>query len=206
MWFFKSGRTNVHNEERSGKLSLVSDDLPNQVNEKLQQNHRFTILELSDHFPEISRNLLHEIGTEKLGYKFCACWIPKLLTDNHKTKRMSSVIDFLSQYHFEREKYLDRIVTGDETWVAYVNPETKEQSMQWGHTLFQESQRKSIKLCWRGKSWLQCFGMLKASYSLIYGTRYDHHFGNLLWHFGKTQKSDPKQASWPSDVFCYVCA
>lgn len=105
------------------------------MNEKIRVDRRFTISELSDHFPEISRSLLHKLVTEKLGYhKFCARWIPKLLTDEHKIKRMSSAIDFLSRYDAEGEEFLNRIVTGDETWVAYVNVETKQQSMQWGHT------------------------------------------------------------------------
>ncbi len=29
---------------------------------------------------------------------------------------------------------MDRIVTCDETWVHYINPETKRASMQWKHT------------------------------------------------------------------------
>lgn len=114
--FFKNGRTNVHDDERSGRPSLVTDDLENKVNEKVREDRRFTISELSHHFPEISRSLLHEIVTKKLGYhKFCARWVPKLLTDDHKTKRMSAAIDFLSRYAFEGEEFLNRIVTGDET-------------------------------------------------------------------------------------------
>ncbi|GBO25744.1 hypothetical protein AVEN_242476-1 [Araneus ventricosus] len=29
---------------------------------------------------------------------------------------------------------LSRIVTGDETWVSHVTPESKQQSMEWRHT------------------------------------------------------------------------
>ncbi|GFU35519.1 hypothetical protein TNCV_2939611 [Trichonephila clavipes] len=32
------------------------------------------------------------------------------------------------------ERPLNRIVTGDETWAAHVNAETKQQSMEWGPT------------------------------------------------------------------------
>uniref|UniRef100_A0A1B6DDI6 Mos1 transposase HTH domain-containing protein n=1 Tax=Clastoptera arizonana TaxID=38151 RepID=A0A1B6DDI6_9HEMI len=142
--FFKDGRTNVHDEERSGRPSLVSDDLLNKVNEKLCENRRFTITELSGHFPQVSRSLIHEIVTEKLGYKkFCARWVPKLLTDDHKTKRMSSAIDFLSRYELEGAEFLNRIVTGDEINVAYVNAETKQQSMQWGHTASPSKPKKA---------------------------------------------------------------
>ncbi|KAJ4446857.1 hypothetical protein ANN_13557 [Periplaneta americana] len=37
-------------------------------------------------------------------------------------------------YGAKSDAFLDQIVTGDETWVRYVNAETKLQSMQWGHT------------------------------------------------------------------------
>ncbi len=41
-------------------------------------------------------------------------------------------MDFLPWYHFKEEEFLDRIVTGNETWVAYLRLETKQQSVQWG--------------------------------------------------------------------------
>lgn len=45
-------------------------------------------------------------------------------TSDRKTKIMSSTIDsFL--YDFEREEFLNRVVTGDETWDAYMNTEAK---------------------------------------------------------------------------------
>jgi len=34
----------------------------------------------------------------------------------------------------EDKEFLYQIMTGDETWIQYVNPETKEQSKQWMHT------------------------------------------------------------------------
>jgi hypothetical protein len=39
---FSEGRTNVHNDDRSGRLSLVIADLLDQVNEKIRENRRFT--------------------------------------------------------------------------------------------------------------------------------------------------------------------
>ncbi len=77
-------------EEQTSRSSLVTDDLLNKVNEKVCENCRSTISELSNHFPEISLSLLHQIVTEKLGYKFCDRWVPKLLIDYHKRKRMNS--------------------------------------------------------------------------------------------------------------------
>ena len=64
--------------------------------------------------------------SKDLGYrKICARWVPKMLTDDHKTQRMASALTFLTRYHNEGEDFLKFIVTGDETWVLYDNPETK---------------------------------------------------------------------------------
>jgi len=72
---------------------------------------------------------------DTLGYhKFCARWVTKQLADLHKTQRMGSALTFLQRYWEEGDEFLDRIVTGDETWVQFMNAETKEQSKQWMHT------------------------------------------------------------------------
>uniref|UniRef100_A0A1B6I6U6 Mariner Mos1 transposase n=1 Tax=Homalodisca liturata TaxID=320908 RepID=A0A1B6I6U6_9HEMI len=60
-------------------------------------------------------------------------------------KRMSSAIDLFTRYDVEGETFLNRIVTGDETWVVYVNAETKQQSMQWGHTASPSKPKKACQ-------------------------------------------------------------
>jgi len=54
---FSEGRENVHDEARSGRPSLVNDDLVRKVNERERDDRRFTIFELSLHVPQISRTL-----------------------------------------------------------------------------------------------------------------------------------------------------
>lgn len=131
----RAGRTNVHDEKRSGRPSVVTDDIVDQIHRKVRENRRFTITDLSQLFPQISRTVVYEILTEKLGYrKFCARWVPKLLTEELKTKRMGLALTFLSRYEEEGDEFLDHIVTGDETRVSYVNVEQKRQSMKWDHT------------------------------------------------------------------------
>jgi len=46
----------VHDEARSGRPSLVNDDLVLKVNERVRDDRRFTISDLSLHFPQISRS------------------------------------------------------------------------------------------------------------------------------------------------------
>jgi len=58
---FNERQQNSHDEERSGRLSLVNGDLVHNVNERVRDDRRFTISDLSLHFPQISRNLLYDI-------------------------------------------------------------------------------------------------------------------------------------------------
>jgi len=58
---FNEGRENVHDEARSRCPSLVNDDLVRKVNERVRDDRRFTISDLSLHFPQISRTLLYDI-------------------------------------------------------------------------------------------------------------------------------------------------
>jgi transposase len=60
---FKDGRTDVQNEERSGRISVVSDGLVQSVDQKICQRWHFTISELSCEFPHISLTILYEIIT-----------------------------------------------------------------------------------------------------------------------------------------------
>jgi hypothetical protein len=75
-------------------------------------------------FPQISLTVLYEIITVRLGYhKFSATWVPKM-------QKMASAFTFLEWYHKDGDTFLNHIlrVTRDETWVSFVDVETKEQS------------------------------------------------------------------------------
>jgi len=61
---FNGGRENVHDDPRSGRPSVVNEDLVRAVEEKIRENRRFTITPLPLHFPQISRSLLHKIVSE----------------------------------------------------------------------------------------------------------------------------------------------
>jgi len=47
----------VHDEARSGRPSSVNDGLVRNVNGRVSDDRRFTISDLSLHFPQISRAL-----------------------------------------------------------------------------------------------------------------------------------------------------
>ncbi|XP_025412441.1 protein GVQW3-like [Sipha flava] len=131
-WYrdFKNERTNVLDEERSGRPSRQTDEIVSLVDQKLRSDRRLTISALSDEFLNLRRTIVYKIVTEKLRHhKLCARWVAKMLTDQHKKQRMSSGREFLNRYRQDRDYLFSHIVTGDETWVSYINPETKQQLM-----------------------------------------------------------------------------
>jgi hypothetical protein len=84
----------VHDDPWSGRLSVVNEDLVRAVEEKIQENRRFTISSLSMHLPQISRSLLHKTVSDKLRFqKLCSHKVPKLLTEEHKMKQQASAFD-----------------------------------------------------------------------------------------------------------------
>ncbi|KAG5318563.1 SETMR methyltransferase, partial [Pseudoatta argentina] len=115
---FKNGRTSVHDDQRSGRPSILTDDIVEKIENALRDDRRFTVDELSPMFPQISRPLLHETISETLGYrKLSARWVPKQLTDQHKLNRVEAGQEFLRRYKLHGDEFLRSIVTGDETWV-----------------------------------------------------------------------------------------
>ncbi|CAL1292114.1 unnamed protein product [Larinioides sclopetarius] len=62
---FKDGRTNIHDEERRWRPSVITDDFIQKVGSKVKENRRFTISSLSEEFPVVSRSFLHEIVFER---------------------------------------------------------------------------------------------------------------------------------------------
>jgi len=125
----------VHDKAQNGRPSLVIEDLVRKVNKRVRDDRHFTISDLSLHFPQISKTLLYDTVSSHLGYwGVCACWVPKMLTKEHKKQRVACALTFLMRYHKEGDGMLSHIVTGDETWVSHITPESKQQSLHWKHT------------------------------------------------------------------------
>jgi hypothetical protein len=63
---------------------------------------------------------------------------------------MVAVLTFLERYHKDGDEFLDHIVTGDETWIARITPESKQQSLQWWHTGSPKPKKfKQTLLAWK---------------------------------------------------------
>ena len=55
---FRNGRTDVHDAERSGRPSVITDALKQKVKRIIRENRHFTISEVYEQCPEVSRTLV----------------------------------------------------------------------------------------------------------------------------------------------------
>jgi bifunctional pyridoxal-dependent enzyme with beta-cystathionase and maltose regulon repressor activities len=102
--------------EMFGWPSVVSDELVQSVDQKNCERWHFTISELSFEFAQVSRTVLYEIITARLGYHNFLC---KMQNVHRCTQNPENGFgfNFLEQYHKDGDEFLNHIlqVTGDET-------------------------------------------------------------------------------------------
>ena len=70
----------------------------------------------------------------RLNFQVHARWDPRLLKDFEKDRRVKESRAFLRRYRKEGNDFLDRIITTDETWMWFYNPEMKGQSAVWNRS------------------------------------------------------------------------
>jgi len=79
----------------------------------------------------ISVGLCDAILTDDLHMKrVCTKFVPRLLTDDQREQRQTISRD-LFERSCEDVQFLKNTATGDESWVYWYDPETKQQSSQW---------------------------------------------------------------------------
>lgn len=129
---FSEGRESVRDDDRSGRpiTHMTSSDI-NAVKLALDVDRRRTLAELCE-LLDMSYGTIRRIITDELKMsRVCARWVPRLLKKDEMERRVKDSIKFLERYDNEGDHFLERIVTTDETWLFYHDPETKQQSSQW---------------------------------------------------------------------------
>ena len=129
---FKNGRETLQDDLRSGRPNTSTNGLLIQlVKEMILQDRRVTVREISSQL-SISVGSTEEIIHDYLGLnKISARWVPRLLTMVHKQNRVKACKANRKLLKAYGEDFWDRLITVDETWLPFFNPETKQQSKQW---------------------------------------------------------------------------
>ncbi len=98
--------------------------------ELVQEDRRITIHQLMYQsgfsYGSVQRILKKDLGMSQIAAKF----VPKMLTDIEKNLREMVSRDWLQRVEQE-PGVMDRIITGDESWVWCFEPESKRDSTQW---------------------------------------------------------------------------
>jgi len=63
-----------------------------------------------------------------------AKWVPKRLNADQNRQRCQSSEQLLEFFRRDPNDFLLRLVTMNETWLYHYDPETKQQSIEWGHS------------------------------------------------------------------------
>jgi len=129
---FRSGRNEIEDEPRSGRPSTsVCEENIDAVRDMIEKDRRITTESVADTL-NISVGSAHTILVESLGLsKLSARWVPRLLRPDQQQTRVDLSMEILNKWDEDSEAFLQRIVTGDETWLYQYDPEDKIQSKQW---------------------------------------------------------------------------
>jgi hypothetical protein len=131
---FKNGHMNVTDTEHSGRpITATTAQNEEKTRELILQNRRIKVDEIAKQL-NISNGSAYSVVHDNLQFhKVRARWVPEQLMDEHKRTCLDICSCRLAHYREEGDSFLQRIVTGDGTWVHPYQPETKLKSTQWKH-------------------------------------------------------------------------
>ena len=129
---FSEGRESIEDRPRAGRpISGTSDKCVLEVSAILEEDPHISLVEIGNAVG-VSTGTAHAIVHDNLQLrKVCARWVPHALTQAQKTKRVQCAKKFLSDFDRTDSRRLFEIVTGDETWVRYSKPLSKEANKIW---------------------------------------------------------------------------
>ncbi|MCU7801502.1 MAG: transposase [gamma proteobacterium symbiont of Lucinoma myriamae] len=133
-WYkkFKDGKFDTKDDPHTGRpKSAITSANISAVHNCIKEDARYTLQDLS-HIVGISSASVHEILTKHLKVKkICARWVPHLLTDAQKAMRVQAAKKLLQKYKNCSNKRICELLTGDETWVFYFEPQRRVDNKQW---------------------------------------------------------------------------
>ena len=129
---FREGQESIDDDYRNGRpKSAVTSGNTLEIGWMVEEDPHITVDELAMHVG-ISTGAAHAILIDELNVtKVCSRWIPHSLTKAQKDRRVMCARKLLSEYQDADPRRLSEIITGDETWIRYNEPQSKEINKVW---------------------------------------------------------------------------
>ena len=130
---FKEGRGSMRDDEKCGRSKEVrTPELIGQIKNFMDKDRRESIETIRAQF-DVSVGTVHTIIREELKIrKICVKFVPRVLRDDQKERRCHDSREMVELINSD-PAVLDALVTCDESWIYWYDPETKRQSSQWKH-------------------------------------------------------------------------
>jgi len=131
-------------DARSGRPSTSSgNENIYCVRSLVLSDRRLTVRMIAEEL-DLGKSSIHKILTEHLEMKkVCAKIVPKLLTPEQKLRRKECCVDWKTAE--ESDKFLERVITGDESWIYEYDIELKSQSREWKQRFAEKNHGKANK-------------------------------------------------------------
>jgi len=111
---------------------MTTPEIIHQIHELILEGHRISANAIAEKLG-ISRERVGSIIHEDLDMrKLSAKWVPKCLNADQKRQRCKLSEQLLELFRRDPNDFLSRLVIMDETWLHHYDPETKQQSVEWG--------------------------------------------------------------------------
>jgi len=128
---FKDGRESIENEQRTGRPSTSRTENNLACEKAAPDRDRRLIVRLIAEEAGLPKTDIHRIITDDLHMrKICAKLVPKNLSDEQKDNYVLVSLELLDRVTSEPD-FLQRVISGDETWVFEYDPTTKRQISEW---------------------------------------------------------------------------
>ena len=132
---FREDRTRLRDKPRPGQpAKAMTPEMVANDEVFVNKDCRVTLQDVVNQF-SICKVLAHQILYEKLGMnEISARWVPKQQTENQNASSVTIAKEYLGCFNNDEnycQNMMKSIVTWDEMWVHYAEPETKAQSEQW---------------------------------------------------------------------------
>jgi len=164
----KRGNFSTCNAPRPGRPKTVTTpEIIDQIHALILEDRRISAKSIAEQLG-ISRERVVSIFHEDLDMrKLSAKWVPKSLNADQKRQRCQSSEQLLEFFRRDPNDFLLRLVTVDETYLYFYDPETKQQSLEWRHSGSPSPQKFRVQKS-AGKILASIFfGIKTASSSLI---------------------------------------